>query len=613
MPDSLSARASVLFDQSKQPHDGVYITGPSQIEVRTDTLPESAYGEDHVIIASFGNCRCASDQKAIKQFHGHARVPNDADQVALGHETVQVVVHAPAGSGINVGDLVFVTPGHSATPVDPGTFQVDHQSGILPSLGYSYRYLGGLRQFNAVPVSAISFVREQGFGNLFNVVPPHPGFSLASLAHAEPFACNYGTNKFIFRQDAQSEAFLYGVPPQANVAYLGGTARMAMINLTIVAAVPDTELPQVISITGSQRKLDELSDFALIENLRAKGTIVELIDRNADDIVERLIAHGKPEVIWTNFAAQEVYDQAVAAIAPGGNINNYAGASDPDLTLAMDVAPAPSYKSVDQEAAEHIRAMHHNESPNDPKRYRGIARDGVVRFIGFDQARADAYCKLLPQETTVVGLGNLVDPDQHPHLRFVEDHERCTDVFIAGIGGEAAERYREAELKLARSAAVNMVDGNCTVRIRSRHSHYTTRHNLCGPNVPWTMTNTSEPHADDMALHAANPIDFDWMVRGVCGLRHAPHMMAEVERTQPFGSYYTFTELPDLPFVAINAGAFAAAAAETAEGPVKAALEAGGQWLREHGDTYGRGLEEVLYAAYGVPYPLALHEAGATV
>ena len=56
--------------------------------------------------------------------------------------------------------------------------------------------------------------------------------------------------------------FKYGVPSRAIVAYLSGTARMAMINLTIVASVADEDLPPVVYVTGSQAKLDEMEDYA---------------------------------------------------------------------------------------------------------------------------------------------------------------------------------------------------------------------------------------------------------------------------------------------------------------------------------------------------------------
>ena len=58
----------------------------------------------------------------------------------------------------------------------------------------------------------------------------------------------------------------------------------------------------------------------------------------------------------------------------------------------------------------------------------------------------------------------------------------------------------QSETQLARSAAVNFVDGDANVPIRSRNAHYVTRHQICGKNVPWYMTNTSEPHADDMLV-----------------------------------------------------------------------------------------------------------------
>ena len=58
------------------------------------------------------------------------------------------------------------------------------------------------------------------------------------------------TNIFYHRSNGE---FAYGVPPRAIVTYLSGTARMAMINLTIVASVPDDELPELsTSLVPSQ-------------------------------------------------------------------------------------------------------------------------------------------------------------------------------------------------------------------------------------------------------------------------------------------------------------------------------------------------------------------------
>ena len=51
------------------------------------------------------------------------------------------------------------------------------------------------------------------------------------------------------------------------------------------------------------------------------------------------------------------------------------------------------------------------------------------------------------------------------------------------------------------------------------------------------MTNTSEPHSDDMVEQANNPVSFDWMVKGICGLSSVPQMMEKVEAEQPFGSF----------------------------------------------------------------------------
>ena len=159
-----------------------------------------------------------------------------------------------------------------------------------------------------------------------------------------------------------------------------------------------------------------------------------------------------------------------------------------------------------------------------------------------------------------------------------------TDVFIAGTGEDAVTTYAAIETQLARSAAVNFVDGDANVPIRSRNAHYVTRHQICGKNVPWYMTNTSEPHADDMLVQAANPVSFDWMVKGVCGLQNVPTMMNEVEAAQPFGSFFAFAELEDLPWVETTASAFHKAAEKT-DGSAKQALLAGADALASNNDV----------------------------
>ena len=86
---------SGTVEAARQPHHGVFITAPGQVELRRDRLPASWFEGDYVITESLGNSVCSSDQKAVRQFTEHARIPGDATQVALGHETVHRVVAAP--------------------------------------------------------------------------------------------------------------------------------------------------------------------------------------------------------------------------------------------------------------------------------------------------------------------------------------------------------------------------------------------------------------------------------------------------------------------------------------------------------------------------------------
>ena len=180
MAQTLMQRSNELFEAAQKTHRGVFLTGPNRIEILSDDLPESSFQGEEFLLASLGNCRCASDAKAIRQFDGHARVPSGADRIALGHETLQIVLRAPEESSVKVGDLVVITPGHASEPIDPLVFE-PVSDGVLAALGYSYRYLGGLRQYNRIPASAPGFVSSQGFGNLFNPVSPKENTSLISL------------------------------------------------------------------------------------------------------------------------------------------------------------------------------------------------------------------------------------------------------------------------------------------------------------------------------------------------------------------------------------------------------------------------------------------------
>jgi hypothetical protein len=601
-------RARELSKELREPRGGIFITGENRMELLDDEIPAEMMEGDFVLAASIGNIRCTSDDKAVRQFTGHIRIPPDATQIALGHETILMIVSAGPDSGVKPGDVVALTPGHASRKIDPLTFRDDPDNGVLAALGYSYRYLGGLRRFNAIPRAAISNVQDQGFGRLFHPVNAGADVSLASLAHAEPFACNYGSNRFIFVLGENGE-FLYGVPPRAIVAYLGGTSRMAMINLTILANLPESERPTVVYITGSRNKLNELEHFDLIRNLREAGTHVELIDRRDPNVIEKLTWHGRPHVIWTNFAASEVYVQATSAIAPGGNINIYAGAADSDLVIPMDIGPAGNFASFEEEAEHQVNAMHHNVHPVNPSRRRGLHDQPVVHFSGFsDDERILAYLQKLPGGARVSADTGLPSADRFSNLDFRDHSVLYTDVFIASSGDEAAAAYRGIEKSLARNSAVNFVTGSCRIEIESKFTHYHSRHQVCGDNVPWHMTNTSEPLAIDLEQQAAHPISFDWLIRGVAGLNHTLEMFADVEERKPFGSYFTFMDLPDIPYVAVDADTFRKAAASRDE-PVRAALLAGADALEAGGNTWSRKVEEAIYEAHGISHPLRLKES----
>ena len=225
-------------------------------------------------------------------------------------------------------------------------------------------------------------------------------------------------------------------------------------------------------------------------------------------------------------------------------------------------------------------------------------------MIGFDpdSDREKAFLARIPEGAPVL----LSSGGELPSgLITLGEEDLITDLFISGTGEEAAQAYERLEPRLARSAAVNFIDGELVAPVRSRHSHYVSRHQICGANVPWHMTNTSEPHSDDMVEQACNPVSFDWMVKGVCGLKAVPEMMDEVERDQPFGSFFAFAELPDLPYVETSSSSLRVAA-ESATGNVRQSLTEAAEELFANGEIWSRKVEEALYRGYGIPYPLNL-------
>ena len=596
---------SSAVEAARQPHRGVFITAPGQVELRSDRLPESWFAGGYVITESLGNSVCSSDQKAVQQFTSHARIPGDAAQVALGHETVHRVVAAPPGTPVRPGQVVLITPGLSSTPVDPESFAPDPEDGVLAALGYSFRYAAGMRRYSGLPERVAEVVAEQGLGELFIPIPAavgsHPATSLATLAHAEPFACCRGALRQMFTRVPGGE-LVAGVPPNAGVAMLSGTGRMAMITLAILARGP--QRPRRIAITGSAGRLRQLAGTPLVSALRTRGVTVDLVDRSDRAALAALRSGGCFDVVITFYANQESYDLAAELVRDGGNVNNFAGASDPDIVLPMTIPAVPAASSGDASAA--LGEMIHPEALGAERRVRGLAAPARVALAGFvaGDARVDALLRVQPAGTAVAGGG---PADRYPQLAFGAAPP-YTDLFIAGNGQAAARTYREYEQRLARDAAVHFLDGGTEIGIRSRHVHYLSRHQICGPTVPYYLTNTSEPSSADLAEHARDPIGFDWMVRRIAGLAAAPELIRDVGRRTPFGSHFVLTQLEDLPYVEVGAEPFRAAAAteqQAGRTATAAALTAAADVLAASHDQWSRAVENALYHAFDLHHPLA--------
>ena len=446
-------------EAARRPHYGVFITAPGRVELRRDRLPEHWFDGGYVITESLGNSVCSSDQKAVRQFTGHARIPGGATQVALGHEAVHRVVAAPPDAPVRPGQVVLITPGLSSTPVDPESFAPDPDGGVLASLGYSFRYAAGLRRYSGLPERVAEVVAKQGMGELFILVPPtvgaDPTTSLATLAHAEPFACCRGALNQMFTLGSDG-ALVSGVPPGADVAMLSGTGRMAMITLAILARGPHR--PRRIAVTGRAARLSQLAETPPVAALRDRGVTVDLVDRTDGAVLEGLRSGRRFDVVVTFYANQASYDLAAELVRRGGNVNNFAGAGDPDLVLPMTIPAAPPVPAGPAgtgasagEAGATIGEMIHPQALGAERRVRGLASPARVALAGFaDDKRVESLVRALPAGTAVAGSGTAVagtgaeTAGRFPELTFGAAPP-YTDLFIAGRGDAAARLYREYE------------------------------------------------------------------------------------------------------------------------------------------------------------------------
>ena len=92
----------------------------------------------------------------------------------------------------------------------------------------------------------------------------------------------------------------------------------------------------------------------------------------------------------------------MAIVARGGNINSYAGASDPDIGFDLSLAAWEITRPEDI-----FEYLHHNRQANDPQRYRGLKADGTVAVVGWPTTLAQQLLASLPKGQVVAYDGTL--------------------------------------------------------------------------------------------------------------------------------------------------------------------------------------------------------------
>jgi len=267
------------------PHFAVRLAEPGRFESIQDPLPDAAPDEARIRIRRIGVC--GTD---IHAFHG--RQPFFSYPRILGHELAGEVLSAPAGSGLNIGDVVAVEPYLNDPSSPASTAGNSNCCEQLQVLGVHCD--GGMRAELNAPVRKLH---------------PAPGLSLDQLALVEMLGIGYHA---VGRASLNGSgcALVLGAGPIGLSVLTFLRSRVAR---TVVADLSSSRLEfchDAFGVSETLRLSPDMDDSSVLQAVRQScgGTLPTLIfdatgNRASMDRTFHLVAHGG-EIVFVGLTTE---------------------------------------------------------------------------------------------------------------------------------------------------------------------------------------------------------------------------------------------------------------------------------------------------------------------
>ena len=295
----------------------VRLYGVDDIRLEEFELPEIK--DDEILVKVVSDSICMSTYKTVKQGANHKRVPNDVydNPIIIGHEF--------AGDIVKVGkkwqDKFKPGQKFAQQPAIPGQME---------SPGYSYRWCGGDSEYCIFPNDII----EAGCLWTFE------GDSYFAASVAEPMCCVISGFHTHYHTVPGCYDHVMGTKQGGNIIILGGCGPMGL-GAVSYSLTYENKPKRVIVTDIDDARIARAKEVISEADAKEHGIELHYVNTAAmEDQVKELMAltDGKGyDDVFVYIPNQSVCEMASKLLAYDGNLNLFAGPTDPNFSAMMNL------------------------------------------------------------------------------------------------------------------------------------------------------------------------------------------------------------------------------------------------------------------------------------
>lgn len=295
----------------------VRLYGVDDIRLEEFELPEIK--DDEILVKVVSDSICMSTYKTVKQGAKHKRVPNDVydNPIIIGHEF--------AGDIVKVGkkwqDQFKPGQKFAQQPAIPGQME---------SPGYSYRWCGGDTEYCIFPNDII----EAGCLWTFE------GDSYFAASVAEPMCCVISGFHTHYHTVPGCYDHVMGTKTDGNIIILGGCGPMGL-GAVSYSLTYENKPKRVVVTDIDDARIARAREVISEEEAAKHGVELHYVNTaTMEDQVKELMAitegHGYDDV-FVYVPLQSVSEMGSQLLAYDGNLNLFAGPTDPNFSASMNL------------------------------------------------------------------------------------------------------------------------------------------------------------------------------------------------------------------------------------------------------------------------------------